>query len=240
MRRLLLGVSHNLNQPRKKHIKHRNPNAAPKTVLLTAFEPFGGQRVNASKLAAEGLDGRVIRGYRVVVVILPCAFGEAIAVLKRSIRRVQPDLVIAAGEAGGRAAITLERVAINVDDATIDDNAGARPVDRAIADAGPVGYWSTLPIKAIVSALKRRRIPAAVSQTAGTFVCNHVFYGLMRILARRRGLRAGFVHVPYAPGQAPRETPTMPTTIARKALEVVIATSIATRRDARISGGATQ
>ena len=209
-------------------------------MLLTAFEPFGGQRVNASKLAAEGLDGRVIGGHRVVVVILPCVFGEAIAVLKRSIRRVQPDLVIASGEAGGRAAITLERVAINVDDATIADNAGARPVDRAIAAGGPVGYWSTLPIKAIVSALKRSRIPAAVSQTAGTFVCNHVFYGLMQVVARRRGLRAGFVHVPYAPGQASRKIPNLPTATTRKALEVVIATSIATRRDAHISGGATQ
>src|SRR4029434_4392508 len=202
MQRLLFGVSHDLNRPQK---KLRKPNAAPRTVLLTAFEPFGGERVNASKLAAEGLDGRVIRRHRVVVVILPCVFGEAIAALKRSIRRVRPDLVIASGEAGGRAAITLERVAINVDDARIDDNAGACPVDRAIAVGGPVGYWSTLPIKAIVSALKRRRIPAAVSQTAGTFECNHVFYGLMRIVARRRGLRAGFVHVPYAPGQASRK-----------------------------------
>ena len=202
--------------------------AISRTVLLTAFEPFGGQRVNASKLAAEALDGRVIGGHRVVVVILPCVFGEAIAALKRAIRRVQPDLVIASGEAGGRAAITLERVAINVDDATIADNAGARPVDRAIAAGGPVGYWSTLPIKAIVSALKKRRIPAAVSQTAGTFVCNHVFYGLMQIVARRSGMRAGFVHVPYAPGQAGRKFPTMPTTTVRKALEVVLATSIAT------------
>jgi len=237
MQRLALGVNHELNQSQG---KHRKPNAAPKTVLLTAFEPFGGQRVNASKLAAEGLDGRVIRRHRVVVVILPCVFGEAIAELKRAIRRVQPDLVIASGEAGGRAAITLERVAINVDDATIDDNAGVCPVDCAIVADGPVGYWSTLPIKAIVSALRRCRIPAAVSQTAGTFVCNHVFYGLMRIVTRRRGLRAGFVHVPYAPGQASRKIPTMPTTTTRKALEVVIATSIATRRDARISGGATQ
>lgn len=220
--------------------ERRKPSAAPKTVLLTAFEPFGGQGVNASQLAANGLDGRVIRGHRVVVVILPCVFGEAIAALKRAIRRVKPDLVIASGEAGGRAAITLERVAINVDDATIDDNAGARPVDRAIADAGPVGYWSRLPIKAIVSALRRRRIPAAVSQTAGTFVCNHVFYGLMRIVARQPGLRAGFVHVPYAPGQAHRKFPTLPTTTTRKALEVVISTSIATRREARIGGGATQ
>jgi pyroglutamyl-peptidase len=222
---------------RRQNTKSKAP---AKTVLLTAFEPFGGQRVNASQLAAEALDGRVIRKHRVVVVILPCVFGDAIEALKRAIRRVRPSLVIACGEAGGRAKITIERVAINVDDASIDDNAGARPVDRAIARSGPAAYWSTLPIKAIVDALKKRRIPAAVSQTAGTFVCNHVFYGLMRVVARRRGLRAGFVHVPYALKQARRKIPTMPTTTTRKALEVVISTAIARRHDARIAGGSTQ
>ena len=197
-----------------------------KSVLLTCFEPFGGQRVNASQLAAESLDGRVIKGHRIVVVILPCVFGKAIAALRRAIRRVQPDLVLATGEAGGRAAVTIERVAINVDDAAIDDNAGVRPVDRAIARGGPVGYWSTLPIKSIAAALKRRKIPAAVSQNAGTFVCNHVFYGLMHAMSQRGTVRAGFVHLPYAPGQAQGGIPTLPTETARKALEVIIETSI--------------
>src|SRR6185295_11865316 len=171
------------------------PASAGKTVLVTAFEPFGGDSVNASQLAAAPLDGRVIGGSRVVVAILPCVFGDAIVALRLAIRRVRPTLVLACGEAGGRAAVTIERVAINVDDARLADNAGVRPIDRAIAPGGPVACWSTLPIKAIVSALKKRRIPAAVSLSAGTFVCNHVFYALMRMLARRPGVIGGFIHL---------------------------------------------
>ncbi len=212
---------------------------ARETVLLTAFEPFGGARVNASELAARPLDGRVIRGHRVVVEILPCRFDRAAEALRRAIRRVRPTLVIACGEAGGRADITLERVAINVDDARIADNAGATPIDRPIAARGPVGYWSTLPIKAIVRALAKKQIPASVSQTAGTFVCNHVFYELMRMLARRGDVRAGFVHVPCAPEKARRRMPTLATETTTAALEIVIATALGTRRDARVSGGAT-
>lgn len=204
-------------------------------MLVTGFEPFAGQRVNPSQLAVDTLAGRTIAGRRIETTILPVVFGDATAALRRALRRYRPELVICVGEAGGREAITVERVAINVDDARIADNAGARPIDRAIARRGPAAYWSTLPIKAIVAALSRREIPAAVSQTAGTFVCNHVFYGLMRMLARKQGVRGGFIHVPYVRGQG---TPSLPLATIALGLELAIATSLRVRRDARRTGGA--
>jgi pyroglutamyl-peptidase len=192
-------------------------------VLVTGFEPFAGQRVNPSELAVRALAGRTIAGRRIETAILPVVFGEATTALRRALRRHRPDLVICVGEAGGRDAISVERVAINVIDARIADNAGARPVDRAIVRGGPAAYWSTLPIKAIVAALARRKIPAAVSQTAGTFVCNQVFYGLMRSLSRRAGVRGGFIHVPFVKGQG---TPSLPLATIVEALELAIATAI--------------
>ncbi|HEX4998170.1 MAG TPA: pyroglutamyl-peptidase I [Terriglobia bacterium] len=224
---------------RKPALKKRRTDAAREdVVLVTAFEPFGGEHVNASALAARPLDGRVIAGRRVVVEILPCVFGDAVAALRRALLRSRPALVVACGEAGGRAQVTVERVAINIDDASIADNAGVCPIDRAVVRGGPAAYWSTLPIKSIVAALREKGIPAAVSQTAGTFVCNHLFYALMRLATRRRGLRAGFIHLPYSEQQARDGVPTLATQTATTALEIAIATALTTRRDARLTGGA--
>ncbi len=210
-------------------------------VLITGFEPFGGETVNPSALAVAALDGRTIAGRKVVARVLPCVFGAAIEALDAELRRVRPELVICVGQAGGRAPITVERVAVNVDDARIADNAGARPIDRPIEKRGPVAYWSTLPIKAIVSALHDAGIAAEVSQTAGTFVCNHVFYGLMRALSRRRGVRGGFIHVPFLPEQAARTSgaPSMSLDDVVRGLELAIATSLRVKRDVRETGGAT-
>jgi pyroglutamyl-peptidase len=156
-----------------------------RNVLLTGFEPFAGERLNPSALIAEALDGREIAGRRVRGAVLPCAFGDSRRAMLRLMRAVEPDLILCTGQAGGRPNLTPERVAINLDDARIPDNRGAQPRDRPIVRGGPVAYWSTLPIKAMVAALQARGIPAAVSHTAGTYVCNHVFYGLMHELARR-------------------------------------------------------
>jgi pyroglutamyl-peptidase len=155
---------------------------------------------------------------------------------------VKPALIICVGQAGGRAEITPERVAINVDDARIPDNAGRQPVDRPVVRGGPAAHWSTLPIKAIVAELRRREIPAAVSQTAGTFVCNHVFYGLMHELRRQRRVRGGFIHVPYLPEQAarvPGGAPSLSLEAMTRAIAVAVAVSVKTRRDRRSAGGAT-
>lgn len=219
----------------------RGNGAKTRTVLLTGFEPFGGETVNAAALAVRTFADRQIAGRRVVVEVLPVRFDEATPALLRVLRIARPELVICVGEAGMRAEIAVERIAINVDDARIPDNAGGQPVDRAIAKRGPAAYWSTLPIKAVVAAIAERGIPATVSQSAGTFVCNHVFYGLMRALRRRPGTRGGFIHVPHVPEQVSPSgstSPSMPLERIVDALEISIATSLATRRDVRLTGGA--
>ncbi|MGY8626609.1 pyroglutamyl-peptidase I [Chromobacterium violaceum] len=171
-----------------------------KTVLLTGFEPFGGETVNPSWEAARQLDGETIAGARVHARLLPCVFGAALDELYRQLDALRPDVAIAVGQAGGRPDIAVERVAINVDDARFPDNAGQQPIDEPVVANGPAAYFSTLPIKAIVAGLRERGLPATVSQSAGTFVCNHVMYGLLH----RGGPRAGFIHLPFLPEQAIR------------------------------------
>ncbi|MEI7551281.1 MAG: pyroglutamyl-peptidase I [Verrucomicrobiota bacterium] len=209
-----------------------------KTVLITGFEPFGGESLNPSQEIARQLNGRVIARRRVLGRILPCVFGAANVELRRLLRELDPELVICVGQAGGRAEITPERVAINVADARIPDNAGQQPVDVPIVARGPVAYWSTLPIKAIVAALTAHQVPAAVSQTAGTFVCNQVFYGLMHALHGRRGVRGGFIHVPALPEQAKQGQPSLPQETMVEALALAVAVAVTTRRDLRVTGGA--
>lgn len=172
------------------------------TVLLTAFEPFGGEAINASLEAARQLDGQWLDGARVQLVELPCVFGEANRVLTRALRRHRPSLrlVVALGQASGRRELSVERVAVNLDDARIADNAGAQPVDQPVVPSGPTAHFSTLPVKAMVVAMRAAGVPAGVSASAGSFVCNHVFYGLQHRL-RRSGIRSGFVHVPQLPEQ---------------------------------------
>jgi pyroglutamyl-peptidase len=173
-------------------------------LLLTGFEPFGGDTVNPSWEVARALDGERMGGARVVAVQLPCVFGLALDTLEAALAQHRPRLVLSLGLAANRQALSLERVGINVDDARIPDNAGAQPVDVPAVPGAPAAYFATLPIKAIVAALQQEGLPAEVSQTAGTFVCNHVLFGLMHLLRRRRGVRGGFMHVPLLPEQAAR------------------------------------
>lgn len=208
-------------------------------VLLTGFEPFGGEAVNPSAEIARQLHGVVIARHRVRSALLPCVFGAAVTELRRQIRAVRPVLVVSVGQAGGRAEVTPERVALNIDDARIPDNAGRQPVDRPVVRGGPAAYWSTLPVKAIVGALRARGIPAAVSQTAGTFVCNHVFYALMHELRRSRTVRGGFIHVPFLPEQAGPGQPSLPLARMTEAVAVAIEAGLRRRRDIRVAGGQT-
>lgn len=207
-------------------------------ILITGFEPFNGATVNPSAEIARCLHGRHIRGHEVVGIELPCRFGQAVTVLKKHLRSLDPVLVICLGQAGGRTGITPERIAINIDDASIADNAGRQPVDRPVVKNGPAAYWSTLPVKAIVHALTAHEIPAAVSQTAGTFVCNHVFYGLMHSLSGMPDTRGGFIHVPYLPEQAKAKQPRLPLATMTEAIELAITVSLRRRRDLRSTGGA--
>ena len=210
-------------------------------VLITGFEPFGGETVNPSWEVVKQLDGMIIRGQQVVAKQLPCVFGEALTVLKAALETYQPRLTIAVGQAGGRVDITVERVAINVDDARIPDNKGQQPIDEPIVANGPAACFSTLPIKAIVSALRQQGIPASVSQTAGTFVCNHVMYGLLHQLQGKRGQKGGFIHIPYLPEQAAAHPgqASMSVATVRAALETAIAVALEQDDDVKIGGGAT-
>lgn len=171
-----------------------------KTVLLTGFEPFNGATINPAWEAVRALKGWVEDDFIVEILQLPCVFGFANRVLRGAVDEIKPDIVICVGQAGGRPNLTVERVAINVDDAPILDNDRQQPVDAPIAPEGPAAYFATLPVKAIVGALRERGLPAAVSQTAGTFVCNHVFYGTMHHLQGTEAI-GGFIHVPYLPEQ---------------------------------------
>lgn len=214
---------------------------ATRTVLLTGFEPFENEPVNPSWEAVRALDGTRIGDAVVVARQLPCVFGKAIEAIDALVGTLQPDVVIAVGQAGGRTELSIERVAINVDDARIADNAGAQPIDTTIAEDGPAAYFSSLPIKAIVRDLRAAGVPATVSQTAGTFVCNHVFYGLMHTLARRHATaaRGGFIHIPYLPEQAARHpgAPSLALDTLIAGLRVAVATSLSTQTDIREQGG---
>jgi pyroglutamyl-peptidase len=170
-------------------------------VLVTGFEPFGGERTNPSWDVVERLPAR-LGALRVEKCRVPCEFGRAIEVVLEAIERHHPSMVLCLGQAGGRARMGVERVAINVDDARAPDNAGVQPIDVPVAPGGPPAYFATLPVKAMVSAMRAAGVPAELSNSAGTYVCNHLMYGVLHFLATRgRGARAGFIHVPYAHGQ---------------------------------------
>lgn len=179
-------------------------------LLLTAFEPFGGETLNPA-LEALRLVPEQVEGWDILKLTLPTAFGASLSMLEEAIATHRPDAVLCLGQAGGRPDLTPERVAINVDDAGIPDNAGSQPLDRPIREGGPAAYFSTLPIKAMTAEILKAGLPATVSNTAGTYVCNHLMYGLLDYLARScPGVRGGFMHVPYTDEQAARHGEEMP------------------------------
>ncbi|WP_027938390.1 pyroglutamyl-peptidase I [Anaeroarcus burkinensis] len=209
-------------------------------ILLTGFDPFGGETVNPALEAVKMLDGAVIAEAHVVTREIPTVRVKALEAIVKAIREVQPDVVIAVGQAGGRTDITPERIAINVDDFRIPDNDGNQAVDEAVVADGPAAYWSTLPIKKIVAVLREDGIPASVSNTAGTFVCNHVFYGLMHYLQQEGNIRrGGFIHIPYLPAQAAKlpGQPSMSLEIVTKGLRRIVEVAVTTKEDEAHIGG---
>jgi len=213
--------------------------SAPPTILLTGFEPFGGEASNPSWQAVRPLHGQVLHGHRVVTACLPTDFRRALPALRRELTRHRPALSLCLGQAGGRSGIELERVAINLVDARIADNAGHRPIDVPVVRGGPAAYFATMPVKAMLARLQAAGIPAAVSHSAGTYVCNQVFYALMHALRGRPQARGGFVHIPYAPAQAARHAgaPSLDPALVTRALELMLDTALRTRRDRRLSAG---
>ncbi|WP_350306678.1 pyroglutamyl-peptidase I [Photorhabdus viridis] len=216
--------------------------ARQKTVLITGFEPFDNETINPSWEAVKQLQGRELCGARIEARQLPCVFDVSLTCLYAAINDIQPDLVIAVGQAGGRADITVERVAININDARIPDNQGNQPINTPIVATGPAAYFATLPINAMVKGLHKAGLPASISQTAGTFVCNHVMYGLLHYLTYiNPEIRGGFIHIPYLPEQAVRYsgTPSMALETVITALEIAIDEALKNSEDIVISGGAT-
>ena len=208
-------------------------------ILLTGFDAFGGATLNPSWLAVKALHGRQMLGHTVVAAQLPTVFDASLRELNALLKKHQPALVVCVGQAGRRSALSLERVAINVNDAPIADNAGAQPVDTAVKQGAPTAYFTSLPIKAMLAELQQAGIAAEVSQTAGTFVCNHVFYGLMHALATRRELkhtRGGFVHVPWLPEQG---SPSMPLEEIVRGLHVAVRCAMLVQHDTSLGAGAT-
>ncbi|MGM3277276.1 pyroglutamyl-peptidase I [Ralstonia sp. 24A2] len=211
------------------------------TVLVTGIEPFESDPTNPSWDIAQALDGTQVDGATIVARQLPCVFGVANEQLVAAIEETSPTLVFALGLASGRAEISVERVAINVIDARIPDNAGNQPVDTPVVSDGPTAYFSTLPIKAIVQALREAGVPAAVSQSAGTYNCNHLFYGLMHHIATRAPqVRGGFIHVPTTPELAAQHAgrPSLSLETQVKGIRTAIRVALATSADLKVSGGA--
>jgi pyroglutamyl-peptidase len=203
-------------------------------ILVTGFEPFGGQSLNPSWEVARALHGLQLQGAQVVAVQLPCVFAQALPALQQAL----------AGQAEGRCDLSVERIAINVMDARIPDNAGAQPIDVPVIVGGPASYFSTLPIKSLVAGLRAAGFPASVSQTAGTFVCNQVFYALQHTLAGQ-GVHSGFVHLPLLPEQAAHwPGPSLPSwpvglqiAAVKQALDLLVAHRLQGGADLPLGGG---
>jgi len=194
------------------------------TVLLTGFEPFDGQPVNASWLAVRAV-ARAWRGSDLLTAELPVSFGRAPQVLWDRLQAVRPDVVVCVGEAGRRSHVGIERLAVNIADAELADNDGARPVDAPVVLGGPVGYLTGLPLRACLAAARATGVPTEISATAGTYVCNATFYALMDALTGMPGVRGGFVHVPRTADQA-RGGPSMTSADAARAVAAVVAAAV--------------
>ena len=211
-------------------------------ILVTGFDPFGGEKVNPALEAVKSLPSE-IHGTEIHWVEIPTVFYKSAEVLEAEIVRYQPDVVLCIGQAGGRAGLTPERVAINQDDARIPDNQGNQPIDTPIRLDGEAAYFSTLPIKAMVQAIKEVGLPATVSNTAGTFVCNHLMYQALYLADKKfPHMRAGFMHIPYMTEQVINKpnTASMNLSDIVKGIEAAIGAIVDYKdKDLKIVGGAT-
>ena len=189
-----------------------------KTLLITGFDPFGGATINPAWEAVKLLPDQ-IGAYRLVKLEIPTVFGKGAEKALEAAAQVKPDLVLAIGQAGGRSAVTPERIAVNIRDARIEDNEGNRPVGAFVVDDGPAAYFATIDVMAAAKAIESAGIPATVSNSAGAFVCNDLFYTLLHHF-HGTATKVGFVHVPWLPEQG---TPSLPLEQTAAALEALIA-----------------
>lgn len=210
-----------------------------KKLLITGFDPFGGESMNPAYEAVKGIADEIL-GVEIIKLEVPTVFGKAISVLEEAITLHKPNYVITVGQAGNRFGVTPERIAINQDDARIKDNEGNQPIDETIKEDGENAYFATLPIKAIVESIKKAGVPASVSNTAGTFVCNHLMYGLMYMIDKQNlDIKGGFIHVPYATEQV-LDKPTSPSLTIEQitvGLTAAIEATITNDTDIKVVGG---
>ncbi len=210
-------------------------------ILVTGFEPFDREKINPSNLVLDMLPKNIL-GFDIVTRTIPTAFNKSSEKLKLYINEFSPEIVVCLGQAGGRSKISVERIAINIDDARIPDNDGNQPIDECIQQDGENAYFSTLPIKAIVQNLLNKNIEAEISNSAGTFVCNHIMYNALHYAKKNNNnYKAGFIHIPYIPEQTINKinTPSMELEIIRDAIIIAIETAITflNKDDLIITGG---
>ncbi len=203
-------------------------------ILLTAFEPFGGDAINPAQEAVAQVADRIGEA-EIVKLSVPVVFGKSVEVVRRTMEAERPDVVLCIGQAGGRFGLTPERVAINIDDARIPDNEGNQPLDKPIFEDGAPAYFTSLPVKAMVAAIREAGVPSSLSYTAGTYVCNHLMYGVLYHIAKSfPGTRGGFMHVPFLHEQvmARPNTPSLSTEDIVRGIEAAIGAILANEEDA--------
>ncbi|GFN34997.1 pyroglutamyl-peptidase I [Tepidimicrobium xylanilyticum] len=208
-------------------------------VLVTGFDPFGGEKINPSIEAVKRLNDK-IAGADIVKVEIPTVFYKSIRRLEKALDEEKPDIAICVGQAGGRSRISIERVAINISDGRIPDNEGNQPIDEVIFEEGDTAYFAKLPIKAMVKEMNKRNIPAEISNTAGTYVCNHLMYGLLyNIHKKYPNMKGGFIHIPFIPEQVidKKGSPSMSLDLIVKGLTIAIETAIKYDEDIKEIGG---
>ena len=209
-------------------------------LLLTAFTPFGGESINPA-LEAVKLVKDKISDLDIVKLEVPTVFNKSVKTVIDAMEKEKPDFVLCVGQAGGRAGITPERIAINIDDARIPDNDGNQPIDRTIYPDGQNAYFSNLPVKAMVEAIKKAGLTSSLSNSAGTYVCNHLMYGVLYHIDKiYKGMKGGFIHVPYIPEQTEDKPnkPSMPLKDIVKGLEAAIRAIAENEKDIKVIGGA--
>lgn len=208
-------------------------------ILVTGFDPFGGEPINPALEAVKKLP-KQIGDAEVITLEIPTVFGKSLEKIEEAIETYKPDVVLSIGQAGGRFGITPERVAINIDDARIEDNEGNQPVDTSVYQDGENAYFTNLPVKAMVVEMVKAGLPASLSNTAGTFVCNHVMYGVLYMIHKKYPhMRGGFIHVPYIPQQVASKpnTPSMAIEDITRGLEICVRVISEVQEDLKIAAG---
>ena len=212
-------------------------------ILVTGFDPFGGEKINPALETIKRLPDTIL-GAQIIKLEIPTVVGKSLAKIKEAVEKENPDVVLSIGQAGGRSEITVERVGINIDDCRIPDNEGNQPIDEPVIKGGPAAYFVTVPIKAIVENIKAHNIPASISNTAGTFICNHVCYGVAHLAAARTAagtpMKSGFIHIPFLPEQVigkPALTPSMSLETIVSGITHALEAIVKHDSDIKVSGG---